>query len=148
MKIGWRNWMEETELTDIWRSQHPDAAIFTWHRKRPSPIFCRLDYFLVSYGITQKIASSSIVPGYRSDHSLVSLNFIPVKCIRGKRFWKLNCSHLKEIGYVNLLKSVIKSTCEINVNANPDVLLVIVKNAVIVGSIKYGRNHSHSPRDR
>ena len=130
--------MEETELTDIWRSHHPDAATFTWHRKRPSPIFCRLDYFLVSYGITQNIASSSIAPGYRSDHSLVSLKFIPVKCIRGKGFWKLNCSHLKEIGYVNLIKSVIKSTCEINVNATPDILWDVVTTVFRGESLKYG----------
>ena len=140
--------MEETELTDIWRSHHPDAATYTWHRKRPSPIFCRLDYFLVSYGITQNIASSSIAPGFRSDHSLVSLNFIPVKCIRGKGFWKLNCSHLKEIGYVNLIKSVIKSICEINVNATLDILWDVVKTVVRGESIKYGSKIKKKTEDK
>ena len=47
-------------------------------------------------------------------------------------------SHLKEIGYVNLIKSVIKSTCEINVNATPDILWDVVKTVVRGESIKYG----------
>ena len=48
------NWMEETELVDIWRFQHPDSRRYTWCRRNPSPVFCRLDFFLVSYGITEK----------------------------------------------------------------------------------------------
>ena len=81
------NWMEETDLIDIWRFQHPDSRVFTWHRKRPYPIFCRLDFFLVSYGITENIETSNISPGYKSDHSLISINFFPIMCERGKGFW-------------------------------------------------------------
>ena len=39
------NWMEETELVDIWRFQHPDSRKYTWCRRNPSPVFCRLDFF-------------------------------------------------------------------------------------------------------
>ena len=96
--------MEETDLVDIWRLQHPDSHVYTWYRKKTSPIFCRLDFFLVSYGITENIISSNISPGYRSDHSLISVNIIPIVSERGKGFWKLNCSHLKELEFVTLIK--------------------------------------------
>lgn len=99
-----KNWMDESDLIDIWRFQHPDNKIYTWHRKNPSKIFCRLDFFIISFGITEKIESSCIDYGYRSDHSLVGLNFIPHDNQRGKGLWKLNCSHLKDLEYVQLIK--------------------------------------------
>ena len=37
-----KNWMAETDLEDIWQMQHPDDKIYTWHRTRPSNIFCRV----------------------------------------------------------------------------------------------------------
>ena len=103
-----KNWMEETYLLDIWRLQHPDSHVYTWYRKRPSPIFCQLDFFLVSYGITENIITSIISPGHRSDHSLIRVNFIPIVRERGKGFWKLNCSHLKELEFVKLIKTQLK----------------------------------------
>ena len=39
------NWCEQTDLVDIWGLQHPDSQKFTWHRKNPFKIFCRLDFF-------------------------------------------------------------------------------------------------------
>ena len=132
------NWMEETDLIDIWRFQHPDSRVFTWHRKRPYPIFCRLDFFLVSYGITENIETSNISPGYKSDHSLISINFIPIMCERGKGFWKLNCSHLKDLDYVKLMKETITDTINMNKNANPNLLWDVVKMTVRGESIKYG----------
>lgn len=132
-----KNWMEETELVDIWRLQHPDSHMYTWNRKRPSPIFCRLDFFLVSYGITENIISSNISPGYRSDHSLVSINFIPIICERGRGFWKLNCSHLKDLEYIKLIKKTIESTVITNENTNANLLWDVVKTAVRGESIKY-----------
>ena len=88
-------WMEETYLVDIWWFQHPDPHVYTWFRKKTSPFVLSIRFFLVSYGITENMISSYISPGYRSNHSLISVNFIPNVSDRGKGFWKLNCSHLK-----------------------------------------------------
>ena len=132
------NWMEETELTDIWRFQHPDSRKYTWYRKNPQPVFCRLDFFLVSYGITENITKSDIHPGYKSDHSLVSIIFKPFLNPRGRGFWKLNCSHLKDIEYINRVKLTIQNVCETNRDANPNLLWDVIKTAVRGESIKYG----------
>ena len=48
------NWMEETDLIDIWRFHHPEERIYTWYRTKPTKIFCRLDFFLLSYSLTEK----------------------------------------------------------------------------------------------
>ena len=74
-----KNWLEETDLEDIWRMQHPDDKIYTWHRNRPSNIFCRLDFFLISFGLVENIAKPQINCGYKSDHSMISIAFIHIK---------------------------------------------------------------------
>ena len=132
------NWMEETELTDIWRFQHPDSRKYTWYRKNPQPVFCRLDFFLISYGITKNITKSDIHPGYKSDHSLISIIFKPFLNPSGRGFWKLNCSHLKDIEYINRVKLTIQNVCETNRDANPNIQWDVIKTAVRGESIKYG----------
>ena len=64
-------WMNNTDLIDIWRHMHPDSLTYTWSQKRPTRVFCRLDFFLISTSLVDDIVSSKIVPGFRSDHSAV-----------------------------------------------------------------------------
>ena len=78
-------YMEQTEMIDIWRFQHPDDLKYTWSRRNPSKIFCRLDFFLTSYGLTEKIVSSSIKPGFHSDHSPVFITLVPFTLITQRR---------------------------------------------------------------
>ena len=130
--------MEETELVDIWRFQHPEDKLFTWHRKNPSNIFCRLDFFLTSFGLSEKIESSDIKYGYKSDHSLIIISYIPYQSVRGKGLWKLNCKHLKDPEYVNRIKQVISETAVINREANPNILWDTIKLSIRGESIKFG----------
>ena len=113
--------------------------------KRPTPIFCRLDFFLsiIRY-LRKKIKSSNISPAFRSDHSLIFIDLIPFETKRGKGFWKMNCSHLREKGYVYLIKNTIKTTNEINHEANPHVLWDVIKMAVRGESINYGSKRKKS----
>lgn len=41
-------YLEQKNLTDIWRFLHPDLFQFTWRRMEPKITQSRLDYFLVS----------------------------------------------------------------------------------------------------
>ena len=50
----------------------------------------------------------------------------------------MNCSHLREKTYVDLIKSTITDTYEINHEANPHVKWDVIKTAVRGESIKYG----------
>ena len=55
-------WTEEFDLHDIWRENHPQDKIFTWRRHKPSPVFCRLDYFLVSFNLIGDVDETNISP--------------------------------------------------------------------------------------
>ena len=63
---------ENFELTDIWSVLNPDATRFTWRRKNPE-IQCRLDYFLISNTLCPVITNAEILPGYRTDHSMITV---------------------------------------------------------------------------
>ena len=60
------------EVVDIWRIQHPDTRKYSWHSNHKPPIFCRLDYFLISSNLINSTKHSSIKPGYKTDHSLIT----------------------------------------------------------------------------
>ena len=103
------NMCQELNLHDVWREMNGDRKQFTW-RKR-NPVKCaRLDFFLVSDSILNNSLSCEILPGYRSDHSRVSLRLNLSEQSRGRGLWKLNCSLLKDLSYLQMVKEVIHET--------------------------------------
>ena len=59
------------ELADIWRVLIPEATRFTWTRENLE-IQCGLDFFLISLSLCPEITEADIVPGYRTDHSMIT----------------------------------------------------------------------------
>ena len=51
-----------------------------------------------------------IAPGYETDYSMILLNIALHYNSRGRGFWKLNNSLLKEEKYLNLIKATIQQT--------------------------------------
>ena len=86
---------EELNLTDIWRTLKADKHRYTWRRKKPE-IQCRLDFFLISSDFICDTNLAHIVPGYKTDHSMILLKIASHYNRRGRGFWKLNTSLLKE----------------------------------------------------
>jgi hypothetical protein len=96
---------------------------FTWRRLNPNRKQSRLDYFLISSSLANFATNSSIVPGYRSDHSGISLTLQFSKNDRGKGYWKFNNSLLKDENYISLFKTVLNNLVnlhKINQNVNND----------------------------
>ena len=80
------------DLIDIWRILNPDAKRFTW-RRRKADTHCRLDFFLTSSSLSTTITKADILPGFKTDHSLIN-NTAPHKQYKpqGSRF--LETKHL------------------------------------------------------
>ena len=98
----------ELELVDIFRLVHPDKQRFTWRRFN-SNVQSRLDYFLVSESLLQDLNSADIVPGYRSDHSIVILGLRKDEEPKKRQYWKFNNSLLYDKNYVNIVKETISN---------------------------------------
>ena len=103
---------ENLDLLDIWREINPEVRRYTWRRNRPHLQQSRLDFFLLSDLLSGYITDADIKPGYRTDHSMITLRLSFEKEIRRKQLWKLNSSLLTEKQYVNEINVVIQSVTE------------------------------------
>ena len=62
-------------------------------------IFSRLDYFLVSNSIVNSVCDCTIIPGFKSDHSIVTMNIHLTSEQRGPGYFKINNSLLLQDNY-------------------------------------------------
>ena len=107
------NIIDANSLTDIWGDMHPDLMQYIWHSYHKPPILCRLDYFLISDNLRNSIFSSRHYIGYKSDHSIVSLNIDLINLTRGPDYFKLNNSLLLDEDYQEIIKNSISEIAEI-----------------------------------
>ena len=101
------NMMEEYNLVDTFRYFHPEIKRFTWRRQNPLKQ-ARLDYLIASSSFTDLVNKTNIIPGYRSDHSILQLDILLNKFHRGKGSWKFNTNLLKDINYLKLINECIQ----------------------------------------
>ena len=93
-------------MIDPFREMYPDLKRFTWRKKNPLKQ-ARLDYFLISENVMQRVKNSFIDIAYRSDHSMITLviNLNDIEC--GKSYWKHNNSLLTDKEYLNIINKHI-----------------------------------------
>ena len=104
------NMIAELSLYDIWREEHPEERKFTWKRKLKNNTLQmgRLDLIWVSDEILRYCHRESILPGYRSDHYMVSVNLQMFKhTTKPKIFWKFNNQLLKDEKFTQKVKKQI-----------------------------------------
>ena len=99
--------IKENNLIDTFRHTNEDVLRYTWRKKRPLLKQARLDYIIVSDTLCDLIEKCDIIPGYRSDHSIVQMNLLINKFIQGKELWKFNTKLLKEKHYLDLINKCI-----------------------------------------
>ena len=102
--------IENFDIVDIWKIKNPGVHKFTRREKtRFGFTHSRIDYFLLNSHMEYIIQKADILPGLKSDHSLLELTFLLEKQPkRGRGLWKLNTSLLQDADYVKLIKSTIQ----------------------------------------
>lgn len=103
------NLMTDCTLIDVWREMNLEKHHYTW-RKKNSSKQSRLDFFLISENLFVDVDESKIIPGYRTDHSIVVLKFNFDKFQKGSSYWKFNNSLLKDSRYIEEVKNTILET--------------------------------------
>lgn len=103
------NIMSEYNLMDCWRENNIEKREYTWFRQNPIKK-ARLDFFLISNNLYTDVDSTSILPGYRTDHSLIYMSLEFGKFKKGLSYWKFNNSLLRDEIYVNKVKRSIYDT--------------------------------------
>ena len=138
------------DLVDIWRVLNPESIRFTWRRRNPK-IECRLDFFLVSQGIANNTNQAGICPGYKTDHSMITLRISLHSNPRRPGFWKLNTSLLTETDYVNQIKRTIQETQDDykdDDSVNPSLLWEVIKMKVREKSPRYSAKRNNQRKHR
>ena len=92
---------------------------------------------LVSFGLVNQVLQSHIKPGFRSDHSYVSIDLQLNPIEKGRGYWKMNTSLLTDIEYVRLIKASITDCISFNRDANILTLWDTIKCVVTGDTIKY-----------
>lgn len=98
---------EEFFLKDIWRCQNPDIREYTWRKLDPLQQ-SRIDYVFISetLSLNYKVACN-IVPGVKSDHSMVEMTVRRSERKRGPGIWRFNNELLDDPEFVESVKSEI-----------------------------------------
>lgn len=109
----------ECDLVDCWREEHIAERKYTWLRKNPFKQ-ARLDFFLISGSLYSKVDDCDILPGYRTDHSMITLTLLLDKCSKGNSYWKFNNTLLKDGNFVQKIKEVITQTKLLYASNNQD----------------------------
>ena len=142
--------MSEYNLIDIWRSRHPNDSKYTRTEKsRNGLIQSRLDYWLLSEGLSYLVTHSIIKPGKRSDHSLVKVEIeLSGTQVRGPSYWKFNNNLLRDSYYINMIKNElrqIKNSCTIQ---NKNTLWDYTKCQIRTVTISYSISKSKKSKEK
>ena len=105
-----KNIMTDYSLIDIYRERNPELRRYTWRVRNPVVKQARLDMFLISASLEGYVKETAIQPGYRSDHSIITLTLDFERQPRGRGLFKFNASLLKDRKYISLVKNTIIST--------------------------------------
>ena len=126
------NMMEDLDLHDVWRRDHPKSFGYTWRSYSPPYIYCRLSFNLLS--LTSK---NRIVSGPRSDHLSILATLKMDTETRGPGFWKLNCALLQEQTYIDYIHNCISECIQDNKGTDDGLMWETIKCRIRGASIKY-----------
>ena len=96
-------------VRDAWRLKHPRERQFTWFNSDLS-IASRLDSFLISRYLCDRVVSCEIYPCVYSDHDFVFISLeLHMADVWGPGVWKFNNSLLKDEEFCALMSDLIDS---------------------------------------
>ena len=103
--------MNDNDWIDIFRERKGNMKRYTWRNSGSSLVKqARLDYIILSRSLIPQVSEVDIIPGYRSDHSMVMLKMGMAANTRGRGFFKMNNSLLNCEDYCEAIKKTIVDT--------------------------------------
>ena len=131
---------ESYGLCDIWRVRNMKSKQFTFTQQHSSGfIQRRLDYIFISNTLQELVTATEILTPISTDRSPVIFSLSEGNdCLRGKGFWKFNCSLTKDQNYINEIKKLARSFCTTNESLyNRQLKWELLKYEVLKFTINY-----------
>jgi hypothetical protein len=144
---AWKVTCDDLNLTDIWRTLNPDLRRYTWRQGKTANTLkqSRLDYWLISTNMLYDLTKVDIEPGFRSDHSLIEINFQSHKqSDRGPSYWRFNSQLLRNKDFVtymnNRIDEILDKHKDIeNASLKWDVIKMEIRSSTICFSKKMAK---------
>lgn len=115
-----QNVIDAFDLIDIWRFKNPNLTRYTWRRQNQAS---RIDYFLISFSLINKVTGVSIEDKLRSDHNCIGLNLAIDENTRGPGYWKFNQTLLHDEEFNIKMREFIADFFKHNEgSANPQIV--------------------------
>jgi hypothetical protein len=104
------SYMQENNLSDIWRIRNPTARRFTWRRSMTNNLQqTRLDYFIISDAFCFDVLDCQIHMSYKSDHNIISLKLqTNTQPGNSRGTWKFNNSLLSDGDYTSKVNPLLR----------------------------------------
>ena len=143
------NFKTTRKVTDLWRKIHPNDISFTYINPIHQHASSRIDVILVSNHILKYATTCDHVCAPVPDHRAVIAQINTHTNKRGKGYWKLNVSILKENDYVTNVKSIIRNTVlEFNNGVNVGEIWDLIKIRVKEYSVIYCQERARNKNNR
>ena len=95
--------MEELILCNAYRVMYPDNRRYSWYRLRPKLSASRIDYAIMSQGLMSNCENCGYITGIHSDHLAFFCFLLIRQNPRGKGYWKLNTTYLRNTDYIEMI---------------------------------------------
>ena len=119
---------QKYDLCDIFRVRHPLDKSFTYFRRTPR-LARRLDFFLVSNSIQDKIEKCATLTSLSSDHSpvLLAVKITNNEFKRGRNYWKFNNSLINNQNFCDELIRKIETEKQSLAEIEPQMKWELIK---------------------
>ena len=135
--------METESLIDIWRIRNENEKLFSWMRARPYTAN-RIDFALVSQGISSSILNSMYLPGIQSDHLAVFLSIDILKSDRGRGYWKFNNTLLKDVDFISFMNNILDISISESIYMDPIRRWLLLKKRISESSKSFAKEKSQT----
>ncbi len=135
-------------LSDFWRLANEKIKRYTWRRQKPQLIQSRLDYWIISNHIYHRLEHIDILPGYRTDHSAISMRvqLTNDKEKRGPGLWTFNSNILSNPEYVVNIAKIIEQIKLENNTMNAHLKWELIKYKIREWSITFAKKQAQQRR--
>ena len=136
------NFINSSSLVDTWRLLHEDRKEFTWSRPRPFTAR-RLDFIFIHESLSSNVTLANINFNAFSDHKTITCSFKTDKFQRGKSYWKMNTSVLKDPSYVLYMNTEIEDFLKGDFDS-PNEKLDLLKSMIKSKTILFCHNKNNN----
>ena len=130
-------------LIDVWRVRNPHVQFYSWMRTRPYYTASRLDFALISQGLSSSCGNCMYIPGIQTDHTAFFININILDQKRGKGYWKFNSSLLTDRDFITAMNIEIDKKLSEASNLSSTEKWTFLEDQLRTFTIKYSKQRTN-----